>query len=81
MNSSSPKERTHFSHKAAIGLWHFVCTFVTLGALTILWGSPLNIDSTLIVISLISTVSFVLGFLEIQDPIMWCYRKLFKLMG
>lgn len=64
MNSSSPKETTHFSHKVAIGLWHFVCTFVTLGVLAILCGSLVDFGFTLLVISLTVRYVFTTRFLQ-----------------
>lgn len=78
--SSSSKDKTHVSHKLAIGVWHFVCTFITLCLIALFLGSPLTLKMTLAVISLFSFGSFILGYLEIQDPIMWLYSGVFKLI-
>jgi len=79
--SDSGERATSFSHKLAIGTWHFVCTFITLSLVVFFWGAPLSFQTTLVAISLFGLVSFVLGYNEIQDPIMWCYGKAFKLIG
>jgi hypothetical protein len=76
----SLNENTSFSHKVAIGLWHFVCTFITLCVLVIFLGSPLSSQITLVVITLLGLVSFILGFSEIQDPIVRFYSIVFKLI-
>ena len=75
-----PNEDTPISHRIAVGLWHSLCTFLTLGLLTLLWGSPFTFQMTLVVAFMLSTISFILGYLGIQDPVMWFYSSAFKLI-
>jgi len=74
------EEETSIGHKIAIGIWHFVCTFITLSLVCLFWGSPVSIQLTIGAVSAFGLISFVLGYCEIQDPIMLFYSSAFKLI-